>query len=723
MNSARITDGWIEIEVDGFSMGIRLDWDIESENDQAEVGEDPQARASRVQVRRYWLYALGVVLLLIALASGGITHRLQQVDEQITSDLEVAVAAETLALRIGDRQAFLAAQADEGEWLRIQSDTFDEYQALGERITTSGEVLDWSIEGDLARVTLRETLDEQPYRVVWFYERRDGIWVHIPSRPDFWGEQLSVRSTHLDIAYRTVDQPLIDHLVPQMDAWWEIAWHLTDSDPGLLPRPRIQIVYNPLVPLGWAAYDSWTLLIPSPLLNRVPEDGSVDAGLLRDVAGLIAERMAETKLAGCDSSARPDSDLLWMQDELATWLRSHLDYSAPPSGFLKPLAASYGLGFVPTLSEAICHNNQIVPVVQSLTGISARDLAVAWDNYFEYRLRAESRLFSQGLVMEANLLFRDPESFRWSSPVDDFPTERRAVAESIRVLGVQRVGDIFLAKVHFTSSDLLEGTGTDLIVYEPFRLAGDRWVHTALSLADWGESSETSSQHFTLTCYDLDAPLTQDLLSFLESVFEQATADLAIEFEGMPTYYVSVTPLDPLEYLAEQSVSQEGIFIPVLSPYAAVHQTDVNPRDYIRLHTAHLLVQNLVTSQIEEFPQSHPLARAFVRWELERNGVLEAASSASSQVDNIDELPTLESLWSDDPIYAGADSQARYTAAFILIDLLVDTYGVEALHPLLRNLSRASNVDDWLYRSLGIHTQDIEETWRMRLLQPLSEQR
>ena len=127
-------------------MGIRLDWEVESEDDWEEAGEDPAAalaRRQRLRRIRNIIIIVGGVIAAIGLA---VTLRLRAISERLQIQLETAVAAETLALRLGDRGAFLGLQADEGEWRRIQADVFDEYQELGSRLSVPGEILDMQID-------------------------------------------------------------------------------------------------------------------------------------------------------------------------------------------------------------------------------------------------------------------------------------------------------------------------------------------------------------------------------------------------------------------------------------------------------------------------------------------------------------------------------------------------------------------------------------------------
>src|SRR5690606_32817238 len=99
-------------------MGLQMDWEIETDDRQEQIAPPPPEPGSRW--RRWWLWLLG--LALVAGGAFGIArHELRRIDERLRADLESTVAAETLALRIGDERAFRRIQADDREWRAEQA--------------------------------------------------------------------------------------------------------------------------------------------------------------------------------------------------------------------------------------------------------------------------------------------------------------------------------------------------------------------------------------------------------------------------------------------------------------------------------------------------------------------------------------------------------------------------------------------------------------------------
>ena len=116
------------------------------------------------------------------------TRRLAKLDEQIKSNLEDTIVAETLALRLSDQYSFLQAQANINTWPEEQAKIFKTYQSYGARLDVTGEIVEMKIEGDNARVVLLEILDDEPYHVVWFYQHDNIGWYYVPAKFEYWGE-------------------------------------------------------------------------------------------------------------------------------------------------------------------------------------------------------------------------------------------------------------------------------------------------------------------------------------------------------------------------------------------------------------------------------------------------------------------------------------------------------------------------------------------------------
>ena len=132
---------------------------------------------------------------------------MQQVTEMEESLLSQTTEAEVAALRIGDRQAYMALQRSASEeWLASQSAVFDAYQSrkINSDIQLTGRVVDVQIDGSRGRVQVEEIENDTPYVNTWFYwyyaEELDeqgrqiapAGWFHVPADYTFWGAPTTI---------------------------------------------------------------------------------------------------------------------------------------------------------------------------------------------------------------------------------------------------------------------------------------------------------------------------------------------------------------------------------------------------------------------------------------------------------------------------------------------------------------------------------------------------
>jgi hypothetical protein len=686
-------------------MGIKLDWEVESDGGWEEVGEDPAAIAARKR-RVHRLRNLGLVLLVaLGIAGGAIFYRLHRVGRQLRADLETTISAETLALRIGDRRAFLDGQADVGEWVRIQDSTFARYQALGPDIEVTGEIVELDIDADKARVVLREDYQGEPYHIIWFYQHSDAGWLHIPPGPEFWGKPAVDKTAYANLYYYEEDADLADLLRTQIDDWWDAACSATDC--AARPRRiRIRIEPDPLTQIGWASYDDSTLLIPSPKLSRFPAGRPIDPALLGQIAELAAEYWAASEVG---DEPEPYSELAWLEDELAAWVRYQFDPEAPPSTFLGVLAENYGVLTVRKFIDGVEDGEAVVPTIASLTGVPAADLPVAWDGYLAYRLRAEAALIANGFSTEAAVLYRDPERAD-RADVIDVPTESIALPDSIEVIATRRVGDILWAEAQFAQ---VEGVGrtqetTQYVAYEPFRLVDNRWVHTNAIGGDWGPLYDAHGTYVQLWYFELDGPAVEGLVSYVEEVYTHIAADFALP-NGPPALEIFISPVAQPDQ-SGSSAQPVQVFVP--SPYVTTRPPDVTIQEHARSLVTAGVIEEFVAYQIAPFDANHPFAVALMRWEMERTG-LDAGAAVESF---LDKEGRISALWpansagslSFSPPYSDDD----YLAAYALIRVLTETYGPEVIPNLVAYLPLSETVDEWLILSAGVMFEDVLDPWQ-----------
>ncbi len=682
-------------------MGIRLDWEIESEGGWEQVGEDPaEVRRRQRRFRRLWGLSLALLLIAaVAVTAGFWLHG--QIQVQRLADLEAAVSGEVDALRSGDRAAFLSGQLDRREWLSWQGGVFDDYRAMGGRLELTGEVLETQVEGDAAAITLREWVDGEPYRVTWFYEYDDGRWWHGPPRPAFWGEVGEIAAGSVVVEYYASDRAFAENLAGLLSDWWALPC-LRLGCPDAPPLLRVRVVVDPFADFGWAGYDDRTLIIPSPLLGRAREDGTPDPTLRRQLAAMLAARWADLATGEAAPGAQL-TELEWFKVELYRWLFHEMNPSAPPAPMLGPLGDIYGEHLIPMLLENLQSGEQTVAALERLTGVPADDLALDWREYLTWRLRAEITLVLDGYPTEAQLLFGDPERSEPDGRLVDEGGCSLADPASLQGLSTRQVGTLTWLEVRCQ----LRGSGAEVVSFEPYRLVDRRWVHTSPRLEDWGGKRQTQAVSLAVHFYAADAAFVAELFPFLQRVYAQVANDLAPS-AGPLSLELYITPChDPScrEDILLPDTEWAGITSPLLASYPAGSSVV----DDARRRAAREIVDAVLRQQMPARLAASPLVAGLAIREMEALGF----DVADQITPTPDQANTLDELWLSGQ--RGSLGQTDHRGAYLLIGLVVERYGERAVPALARYLPDSFSIDDWLSRSVGASAADLEAEWQARL--------
>jgi hypothetical protein len=215
----------------------------------------------------------------------------------------------------------------------------------------------------------------------------------------------------------------------------------------------------------------------------------------------------------------------------------------------------------------------------------------------------------------------------------------------------------------------------------------------------------------------------------LEEIYNQVDADLG-GLAGAQVL-VEIMAYNPQGYVIGpgpgevQANSPEVLWLQITSPYNSWHYVSVGTiQESSRSIATHDVITGLVRHALRSSSRDHPLLVALQFWELGRFGwvpddVVSPATLCSS-LDNPNACQppeSLEDLWLPG---ASGDAMRDNIAASVLFGLLTERYGEVAIARLVPSFSQASSMDDWLFRSLGIHTADIEGEWIERVTVELS---
>jgi hypothetical protein len=376
-------------------LGVKLDWQIESERVYARMGEDPRERRRRHQKRfRLILFAL-VIFGLIGLLGLLIAFRLFTVDNKLRQDLTDVVQAETAALRIGDYAGYMALQRSASEsWIKAQSALYTHYQELKStaHLQLTGNVLDVTIDGSRGRALVQEIMEGAPYETVWFYWRYGDGWRHVPSDYTFWGDSVTLTGKVSTVSYRQLDSCFAGALAARIDRW--LAESCADLGCQVSPTLTVNVVPSPVTQIHWDTSD--TLIVPSPLANqeRARSDVDIEPAVEDAVAALIAEQAVNAVTNNLKPVAVADAS--WLRQATIEWLAGSFTGRGDKTrlGFMQSLKDNYGVTALATLLHSLTADADI-RIVSTALRQPLEMLMLDWRAFFQWRLDVEKTLLAR----------------------------------------------------------------------------------------------------------------------------------------------------------------------------------------------------------------------------------------------------------------------------------------------------------------------------------------
>jgi hypothetical protein len=426
-------------------MGIKLDWEIESEQSggQHNVGE---AAASARRRRRAWLRVLLLILIVagvLGLVAGAVVSRLRTINDQIEGLLRNTVDAEITALRIGDLNAFLAAQRSaSNDWLLAQQVTFNDYQTLKQqnKIELTGQILGLTIDKSRARVQVQEILSGVPYTRVWFYWRYDDGWRHVPPDYTFWGDVSQYQGKGVTVRYNAVDATLANNVGTSVDNW--LANACTALPCGTLPIVSIDIVPDNTVQPAWSTANPWSMQIPSPFTDRARTDMPFDTALQLKVANLIADRLVSVVSNNMQPTYPADS--YYLRQAVVSWLVGQFVQFDTNALVVSSLAKNYGPGAVGRLVTSLQPDSDGRALAAAAGVPSLEQANLDWRDFLTWRLAVEGELIKR----------RDENNYMSLYDTRD---------EAVRQLAAQRFNAAPLESPVVVSAQVETDTGTPIL--------------------------------------------------------------------------------------------------------------------------------------------------------------------------------------------------------------------------------------------------------------------
>ncbi|MBN2305053.1 MAG: hypothetical protein JXQ72_11275 [Anaerolineae bacterium] len=472
-------------------MGIKLDWQVESEETHVTATEDPTARRRRHRARYRALALVIALAAVVGIVIAALAWRLDRVDNQYRQDLLDTVEIEITALRLGDYANFMAVQRSASDaFLLEQGRVFEDYQELKRagRVNLTGGVIDVVIDELRGRVVIEEIIDGVPYHVVWFYWYYEdggdqGGWRRVPDDLTFWGEEHEIDKGPARISYRDLDRALADALAPRLADWWTRGPALVGATLNPPPPVQVEIVAERPAAVEWAAYAPWTLRITSPLVDRARADAALPPGLEYTIAEQVAARLVS--YAAGEIQPVGYSDAAWLQTEITRWLAGALVYgegASPAPGLTDSLIAAYGGSAPVTLLAGLGLDSTLDSVLQTVTGVPLPLMSVEvlgaldWRGFFQWRLEREFALLADSAGGGAFLALYDMETVYASNEatvrLEDPAYAARPVPQVNAVRITRDEASQTYAYVDVSGVEPGNAASLDVIIW---RLAGGSW--------------------------------------------------------------------------------------------------------------------------------------------------------------------------------------------------------------------------------------------------------
>ena len=488
---------------------IPLDWEVETTTGTEMVAEDAAfVTARRRRVRRSRRTVITVIVILAA-AVGMAVWRLHQVDQLVHARLDDVIAAETLALRIGDGNAFLQAQTRDATWQAVQRQTFADFQALSPRVEMTGEILAMDATDQEARVTLLVIVDGQRESVDWLYRMTEFGWRHANSLTQPWGPQ-TLRGDGVAIGYYEPDHEAAREAQRLLSGWWLVGRSVLHDR-----QFSLRALIDPRMKSGSPTIDeSGFLILPHTPLGEQDRD-------------MLAELVAHQWAAALVGSSAGDFEG-WVSDEIAGVLARAFDPTAP----FPPILGYASAGFnIDLLHDFIRYVNDgdlgAVALQQAMAANQPEPLGtgVLLQRHLQSMLRSEAALRAWEAThtravgdwqWQTSLAFLDQHRRFQTNPYSGIPVQpylfSHADPSTITVTQLQPFQEIMWVAVEAQELPGESGApGRSLQVWIPFRQQEETWIHTDLGTDDLGEILELNEGSTTLYYYPLDSDFAQEL--------------------------------------------------------------------------------------------------------------------------------------------------------------------------------------------------------------------
>lgn len=732
---------------------VELDWQIVDE--EVDPSEGPvEAPTSRSGCRRWGGFAL-IVGLILAVGLGFIWQQLRHKRQEIEREVCGVVELELQALVRGDRELFLTLQDSSGAWRKAQIGLFQDYQSWTQGQALAGEQRVWTSEpvgytGEIGRVQVAGKEAQVEVEIecqggqetcwqIWLYRWDDDTWYHASIDEAWLGEEREMSTAHFDFIYPERDGPAVEELAGEMEAWYDRLAPLYGLDSGSgaeYTRMTVEFTYrsprSAASEFHWLAHKTRWLQAASLHQMLWSQDGTPSSKVRRTLARFLIEALV-ADASGVGVYGRNLPPEMWaLFRELRDWALKPLnvppDPIQPDTPLVDALVAQHGETAIRLLVAGL-NQWETLEEALSATGLELSDPT----RVFAFLLQAEHQLeldedfrhfqeFVDPQVDQTWLASKQAE-FEPSASDGSWSAWR---SSSAQITSVVFQGDLAWveAKRVFLVIRRAEGQADERYEVEPadyyrtffFRRLGERWLHTSPDPAYFGAERVEQSANLTLRYFERDATLYVGGVERLQSILEQAAADLGVDITGKVfTLEITIQPgrygwLDPsFTHLLFTSPHLSGWSDhPVYDAWSDLAISLIRTLAVFKLTqlpgwpdaTGWALIQAVtVWEQQRLFPTQ--VDQAWLWWFATRVNVAQVA--AQSLADFVPVSPSAQTL---------SDVIRVWSSYELLVEYLAETYGPEVIPALLTNFDVIDDVDEWLRLSTGEGVGEIEPAWQ-----------
>ncbi len=717
-------------------MSVQLDWEIDDV--ETPLPNTTLQSRRRLQGCRRWWHLFVLVALAVAVGLGFLGFEIRQKQKELEAELRAVIELELNALSNGDRDLFLSRQdPSDRRWQRTQEEVFNQHRWRAEQAPWENTPQVREYTGEVPVLHVQEGADkgwaqvevkrgERTWQELWFYEwTQDDGWHHVRFDKDWLGEEQALSTSHLHFTYPQRDAVVVTALADEMEAWYDILAPLFGVRPTSATVLTVRFTYRAPRTAPFESY--WVgsgSTLEAPSIHQGPL--GADSIPTPELRGIMAGHLAEALIAhqtGQHSSDRFGPTVNALRAELRDWAVAQLASASSeqmypdvsPTPLIDALVAREGAQILPALVESL---NQRLTLDQALAAASlappdpvtrmAFHVAAANRAFHDldetsYRSLLDPQADRSWRQDQTNRLLRQQQSAQaghlWPAP------------SSLQIKAVVLNGPIAWVETEVTMNDDAVYRRT-YFFRQVNRQAGNDWLLTTPDRVYFGERRVTRTENLVFNYFERDAEWFEDKLpAELQAVFSQAAADLGISAAGLV-----ITVATEIQLGSGGPLSEDENAMLVTSPSIAGWRVD-QPGDQVLQMAVELLGllfqtrMRMSPAEDERYVVAH--VGAFL-WEIERlfPEQIEWDTWLGFGVKYVPVAPLVD-LWAKPTSDLDEGNLQRALVGYrALFEFLVETYGLEVVPPLLDNLSKTDDLDEWLRLSTGQGLEEIEPAWQ-----------